>query len=94
MDRCNRLAASCKYSKLLRWNGLGTIRPEEREKLRAYVKAAHAKGRKVRLWASPESPAVWNELLACGVDLINTNQLAELRDFLLAAKTRYAKAGD
>jgi hypothetical protein len=36
----------------------------------------------VRFWATPEKVAVWEELRAAGVDLINTDQLADLRRFL------------
>jgi hypothetical protein len=39
-------------------------------------------GAKVRLWASPERKAVWDELLKCGVDLINTDQLVTLKNYL------------
>lgn len=75
--------ASCKYSKMLSWTGNGAFPEAEREKLCRYVRSAHQYGLKVRLWASPERKVVWDELLKCGVDLINTNKLAELRDFLV-----------
>jgi len=67
--------ASCKYSQLLRWKGNGTISASEQQKLKDYVEMAHLSGEKVRLWASPDNKAVWNELLKCGVDLINTDKL-------------------
>lgn len=75
--------SSCKYSKLLGWNGRGIFPPHEREQLRRYVSMAHRHGKKVRLWASPENNKVWKELLQCGVDLINTDKLVELRNFLI-----------
>ncbi|WP_317193247.1 hypothetical protein [Mucilaginibacter segetis] len=52
---------------------------------------AHKFGKRVRLWASPENTAVWKELLSCGVDLINTDKLAELKKFLLDDIYEYAK---
>jgi hypothetical protein len=48
------------------------------------VARAHERGRLVRFWATPESETVWAELLAAGVDLINTDRLADLQKFLLA----------
>jgi len=84
--------ASCKYSRLLRWNGEGMMPADEKQLLENYVITAHKYGRKVRLWASPENLAVWQQLLDCGVDLINTDKLAMLKNFLLSAKTLYAKA--
>ncbi|MCJ8211493.1 phosphatidylinositol-specific phospholipase C/glycerophosphodiester phosphodiesterase family protein [Mucilaginibacter sp. RS28] len=75
--------ASCRYSRLLNWNGIGEITPSERHHLKTFVYAAHRQGKKVRLWASPEDPVVWQELLDCGVDLINTDRIVELKDFLI-----------
>lgn len=75
--------ASCKYSHFLKWKGKGEIPDIERMKLCSYVSRAHELGRKVRLWGSPENSAVWKELLSCGVDLINTDKLSELKNFLL-----------
>ena len=83
--------ASCRYSHFLSWDGHGEIPAGQRERLRSYVKAAHLYGQEVRLWASPENKVVWKELLNCGVDLINTDQLVMLRTFLLNDVPRYAK---
>ncbi len=76
--------ASCKYSKLIKWKGYGSIPNKQKEKLINYVDMAHNRGERVRLWASPENKTVWNELLNCGVDLINTNKLVALKNFLVA----------
>lgn len=67
-----------------RWQGSGPMPEAERAKLREVVRKAHARGRLVRFWATPEKEAVWRELRAAGVDLINTDKLAELRAFLTA----------
>jgi len=75
--------ASCKYSKLLKWKGSGPLSAREKERLSAFVDLAHRAGAKVRLWSSPDNKAVWQQLLDCGVDLINTDKLARLRDFLV-----------
>jgi hypothetical protein len=85
------ITASCKYSKLLDWRGEGPLPENERKRLAFFVLQAHAFGRKVRLWASPENNAVWNELLRCDVDLINTDRLEELRIFLISSKEEIAK---
>lgn len=76
--------ASCKYSKLIKWNGYGTLPASQKARLINYVTAAHSRGERVRLWASPENKTVWKELLKCGVDLINTNQLVALKRFLIS----------
>lgn len=84
--------ASCKYSKMLGWNGKGEMPIAQRKKLCAFVAMAHKFGKKVRLWASPENENVWKGLLNCGVDLINTDKLPELKSFLLARSNVYAEA--
>lgn len=70
------------------WRGDGPMPGEERRKLEDIVRTAHAKGRLVRFWATPDgrSPArdaIWRELLSAGVDLINTDDLEGLKTFLL-----------
>ncbi len=74
--------ASCRYGSLVKWDGSGAISMDERIKLRVLVAIAHRKGAKVRLWASPENKRVWDELISCGVDLINTDNLVGLRNYL------------
>jgi len=76
--------ASCPYSKMVHWAGKGNFPDAERRRLLRYIDCAHRYGRKVRLWASPEDPIVWAELLKCGVDLINTDRLVALRDYFIS----------
>ena len=83
--------ASCKYSRMLRWDGKGIFPDAERNRLCAFVAMAHRMGEKVRLWASPERKAVWDELLKCGVDLINTDKLVTLRKYLNSNTVALAK---
>jgi hypothetical protein len=68
---------------MFRWRGIGPMPDEERMRLRAFTARAHKHGRLVRFWATPEEPALWKELRADGVDLLNTDRLADLRQFLL-----------
>ena len=64
------------------WRGQGPIPDADRRKLRAWVKKAHDKGCRIRLWATPDLPAVWRELRDAGVDQINTDDLPGLARFL------------
>jgi hypothetical protein len=83
--------ASCKYSRLLSWDGKGVIPIFQKQQLCNFVAMAHSMGAKVRLWASPERKAVWDELLKCGVDLINTDKLVTLKNYLNANTVTLAK---
>jgi hypothetical protein len=70
------------------WMGDGPMPDEERQKLHDIVAQAHADGQRVRFWATPDTPgpmrdAIWRELIAADVDLINTDDLAGLQSFLL-----------
>ena len=70
------------WSQVLNWRGAGPIPDDEKRKLKEIVTKAHAQGRKVRFWATPDRQAVWQELLDAGVDLINTDDLTGLQEFL------------
>jgi hypothetical protein len=48
------------------------------------VDRAHKANRRVRFWGTPEKVALWKDLRAAGVDLINTDDLAGLGEFLFA----------
>jgi len=70
------------WSKRFTWAGKGPMPEKERTDLREIVKKAHASGRIVRFWATPENETVWRELRTADVDLINTDQLDRLAAFL------------
>jgi Glycerophosphoryl diester phosphodiesterase family len=65
-----------------RWRGAGEFPESDKVKLKEIVRKAHEKGRRVRFWGAPDTPAFWRELLADGVDLINTDDLDGLEKFL------------
>lgn len=75
------------------WPGVGAFPATERARLRRIVSTAHARGQRVRFWATPDAPgpardALWGELLAAGVDHLNTDDLAGLEAFLDAHDRR------
>ena len=65
-----------------RYRGVGSMPEVERKKLHDMVARAHSRGRRIRFWATPENPVLWKELRDSGVDLIGTDELAKLSDFL------------
>ncbi len=70
-----------RWGALFRWQGEGSMPGDQRAKLDQFVHKAHERGRLVRFWATPERPEVWKQLRAAGVDLINTDKLAEMQHF-------------
>jgi len=77
---------SSNWTRTFHWRGSGEFPANEKAKLKEIVNKAHAQGRRVRFWGAPDFPAFWRELLACDVDLINTDDLEGARDFLLQKK--------
>ncbi|MFI1186154.1 phosphatidylinositol-specific phospholipase C/glycerophosphodiester phosphodiesterase family protein [Streptomyces californicus] len=80
---------SANWNQSFAWLGTGPFPPAERDRLRTLVATAHREGRRIRFWATPDLPgpgrdAVWTELLAAGVDHLNTDDLAGLEAFLCA----------
>jgi N-acyl-D-amino-acid deacylase len=73
---------SSSWSETFTWHGTGPVPTAEKTKLREIVAKAHDKGRRVRFWATPDQPTVWQELIAADVDLINADDLDGLRSFL------------
>jgi N-acyl-D-amino-acid deacylase len=79
---------SSNWSSTFHWNGHGEMPPAEKSRLKDIVAKAHAKGCQLRFWNSPDNPDFWRELLADGVDLINTDKLPELRQFFEANRAQ------
>jgi glycerophosphoryl diester phosphodiesterase len=70
------------WTKHFKWRGVGEMPADEKEKLRTLVQRTHSQGRRLRLWAAPDNPSGWKALNDAGVDLLNTDHLAELETFL------------
>ena len=64
------------------WEGNDDLPPQDKAKLREIVDDIHAKGRKVRFYATPETRKYWDVALEVGIDLINTDDLERLNEFL------------
>src|SRR6266852_3845830 len=64
----------------------------DRNRLRALVDAVHRLGRRLRLYHLPEAEGVWSEALDAGVDLLSTDELQRLEQFLEARPLDGARA--
>jgi hypothetical protein len=68
-----------------KWRALSeadALPEDDRSKLNRILGEAHRDGRRVRFWGMPDSPVVWRVLADAGVDLINTDDLTGLGQFL------------
>ncbi len=76
------------WQKLSPWRWEGEMPAEARAALRTWIERAHAQGRQVRFWNTPDRPDAWRLLLDAGVDLIGTDDLAGLQRFFAARPAR------
>jgi len=76
---------SSNWSATFKWRAKGPMPPDEQMKLKQIVAKAHQHGRRVRFWGAPDNPVFWQEMLANGVDLINTDDLEGAQKFLTAS---------
>lgn len=77
------------WTKHFTWRGEGEFPAAERRKLEGWVNQAHQQGRKIRFWAVPDNVRGWTVLRRAKVDLINTDNLADLRAFLISENANY-----
>lgn len=75
------------WARQFTWVGDGPMPATERTRLQRWSRQAAAEGRVLRFWGTPEAPgpardAVWRELVAAGVGLVNTDDLCGLAAFL------------
>ncbi|REA62756.1 alkaline phosphatase [Dyadobacter luteus] len=65
-----------------RWNGKGILTEKEQDAIDKVVSETHRKGKKLRLWATPDHINAWKMLLNYGVDYLNTDHVEELGNYL------------
>ena len=78
-------------SKISIWKGRtedGPFPAADRGKLLDLVAKAHAQGRIIRFWGTPDTVPVWREFESAGVDLINADDLNGLKEFLVKSAAR------
>lgn len=68
------------------WKGKTEPEANDLSRISALAQRIHAEGKKLRLWAIPDTEPAWSALLDAGVDFINTDHLEELNLFLTKRK--------
>lgn len=71
------------FYKYSNWRGNGEMSEEDKVQIRNLANEVHQENKLLRLWATPDSPEVWEILQVLGVDLINSDDLDGLSNYLL-----------
>lgn len=66
------------YSEYIGWKGTGMMPAEKLEKMREYIRQAHAEGKLFRWWGAPDTPQFKRLFIEEGVDLIGADDLEAL----------------
>jgi alkaline phosphatase len=64
------------------WKGKREMDPRDRARLAEAILTVHLLGKPVRFWASPDTRNAWEQLAALGVDVINTDDVKRVVEFL------------
>jgi alkaline phosphatase len=74
----------------VRWNGKGVLNSKEIARVKGAIDSVHRAGKMIRFWESPDTKSSWLALMRLGVDVIGTDKIEELGDFLnKKAKNEY-----
>ena len=65
------------------WRGRGEMSQKDKMHLNELIYQVHLEGKKIRFWGSPDNSISWEVLYKSGVDLINTDKVADLYDYML-----------
>jgi alkaline phosphatase len=73
---------SVPFDKYSKWNGTDELSKEDADRITLLVDSAHARGKKIRFFAIPDTSTCWKELIHLHADVIGTDHINELADFL------------
>lgn len=73
---------SLSFERYSRWNGEGVLPEKDKDTLRHVIDSVHQAGKKIRFWAAPDNENSWKIQMKLGVDLIGTDKIQALSDFL------------
>ena len=66
------------YDNFLTWKGEGEMPQEQMDKMRSYIRQAHAEGKLFRWWGAPDIPLFKRMFIEEGVDLIGADDLKSM----------------
>jgi hypothetical protein len=82
-----RLVSLPLYS-VARWNGVDKLSATDSLQWKKRIDSVHAAGKRIRFWAAPDTELSWRTQMELDVDLIGTDKINELAEFIRNQKTR------
>lgn len=81
-EQLERIAfVSAAFGNYAQWNGKGSMVDAQSENVETAIAAAHALGKKIRFWGTPDGITAWATLHRMGVDIINTDRVENCAAF-------------
>lgn len=82
---------SLNFENWSKWKGQGVIAEADRKRLQKTVDSVHTHtGKLVRFWGAPDVPASWDIQIGFGADIIGTDRIEQLADYLQKKSLRKA----
>ena len=82
-DEWKRVAlVSLPFNKITGWKGEGELNAGDEKKLAHIIDSTHSAGKPIRFWAAPDTETSWKLQMKLKADLIGTDKVNELAEFL------------
>ena len=82
-EEWNRVGlVSLPFNKISEWKGEDNINRKDKKRLRNTIDSVHAAGKPIRFWAAPDTKNSWKLQMKLHADLIGTDKIDELANFL------------
>lgn len=79
---------SLQFDKITKWIGNGTVPRDDLKVLKHTIDSVHAAGKPIRFWAAPDNIEAWKQQQKLKVDLIGTDKINELANYLRKGSTK------
>lgn len=73
---------SLSFERYSKWNGEGNLPDNDQIVLTHVIDSVHQAGKKIRFWAAPDNENSWRTQMKLDVDLIGTDKIQQLSQFL------------
>lgn len=73
---------SLNFANYSKWKATDILPARDEKVLKSVINAVHIAGKPIRFWGAPDNPAAWKKLMELGADVINTDKIDELVNYM------------